>query len=300
MPRNVDTLVEKIEALNKRQSNYFTRSLADLSNREVEILEQYLEYCLSEGLSLDYLARSYNTVVNDTFKEELYFRRNRRYRFNKYEDVAELVYSNPEYMSRYMQGLALTLCLWPNQAKIRRFFEETIPKRKRGQYLEIGPGHGFFFMAAMQLTLYDAFHAVDVSLTSVEMTKRILKSNVFGKFENYNVYHGDFTQFNSFSKYDAIVMGEVLEHVEQPTTLLSKISDLSHEDTYIFISTCINAPAIDHIYLFESINHLEEIIRSSGLAIQRRATFPYVGLLLSECEERKLPINVALILSKCR
>ena len=133
-----------------------------------------------------------------------------------------------------------------------RFFKITIPKAKNGSYLEIGPGHGYFFYNALNFTAYTHFVGVDLSETSIQQTKSLADWKTPEK--NIQLYQGDF--FYSLlgeSCFDAIIMGEMLEHVENPQDYLKKISLLAKQDAYIFITTCINAPAIDHIYQFKNL-----------------------------------------------
>jgi hypothetical protein len=150
----------------------------------------------------------------------------------------------------------------------------------------------------MKLSSYDFFEGIDISPTSVEMTNSILESGLHGIFSNYGIYESDFLEHRLSEKYDAIVMGEVLEHVENPEAFLQKIYDISHSDSYIYITTCINAPAIDHIYLFEDFEQLERLVDNSGLYIEDRLLVPYSGMTIEESEKEKLPINIAMILGR--
>jgi 2-polyprenyl-3-methyl-5-hydroxy-6-metoxy-1,4-benzoquinol methylase len=92
-------------------------------------------------------------------------------------------------------------------------------------------------------------------------------------------------------------MGEVLEHVEQPELFLRRIAELAADDAFIFITTCINAPAVDHIYLWRTTDELEDMIRDSGLSIVEPLRLPYEGKTLEESRDQQLPINVAYVLS---
>jgi hypothetical protein len=93
-------------------------------------------------------------------------------------------------------------------------------------------------------------------------------------------------------------MGEVLEHVEDPGRFLSTIARLSGPATHIFVTTCMNAPAVDHISLFRTGKEVEDIINSSGLNIVDVCYVPYVGKTLAECEKRNLAVNVGYVLRK--
>ena len=98
--------------------------------------------------------------------------------------------------------------------------------------------------------------------------------------------------------FDAVVMGEVLEHVEKPDVFLRRIAELAKDDAYIFVTTCINAPAVDHIYLWRTTDELEEMILANGLEIVEPLRLPYEGKTLEESRELDLPINVAYVLAK--
>jgi hypothetical protein len=96
--------------------------------------------------------------------------------------------------------------------------------------------------------------------------------------------------------FDAIIMGEVAEHVEDPARFFRRIAELATPDAFIFITTCINAPAVDHIYLWRTTDALEQMIEASGLDIVKPLRLPYEGMTLEETVARELPINVAYVL----
>jgi hypothetical protein len=93
-------------------------------------------------------------------------------------------------------------------------------------------------------------------------------------------------------------MGEVLEHVEAPGLFLDKIHELAKPNAYIFVTTCVNAPQIDHIYLFRHLSEVADLISEHGFSIVHSRAIPYEGKTLQQCEERNLPINVAYVLAK--
>ncbi len=295
----LDLLVEKISIINPLQSRFLSTSLVQLVGSEAADLVAYLSYARSQDISVNYLAESYDLIVKDTLREQVYFRRHKRYRYSTFDEVASFVYFDDEYMRKYMHGLALTAYLWPNHRELHRYFAKTIPKNSSGSYLEIGPGHGMYMMTAMRNSSYDEFNGIDLSPTSVAMTQALLQSGEFGSFDNFriseqNFLDGDLTP----GRFAAVVMGEVLEHVENPHAFLTRIREIAADDAHIFITTPINAPAIDHIYLFDSFDAIVSHVDSAGLSIQDKLLVPYPGMTVDESQEQKLPINVALVLSK--
>ncbi|RJG49009.1 class I SAM-dependent methyltransferase [Motilimonas pumila] len=291
-------LCEEIIKLNPTQKSFLKHSQENLSPQEWKMFCAYVEFCLSRNISLPYLASCYDLIVKDTFTEQIFFKRHGKYRFQKYAQVAESVYHNPEYMEKYMYGLALSTFLWPNHLSMHRFFLECIPANTKGHYLEVGPGHGFYFTQAAQVSSYQSFTGVDISATSVAMTQAILASGCLGKISNTEILHNDFLQWQPERKYECVVMAEVLEHVEQPEQFLEKIYQVTNISGKSFITTCINAPAIDHIYLYEDLMQLQQQVKQVGFNIERELVVPYSGLSLEQSMKQKLPVNVAMLLAK--
>jgi len=290
--------VTAIAKIDKLQKSFLQSAVENLSDEDIAMLDGYILHCIEKGTNFSDLAESYKLICKDTLREQIFFQRHGQYRHSKYEDVASDVYHNDDYMAKYMHGLALTAFLWPNHLKMKDFFLQTFPRDKTGRYLEIGPGHGLFFMNAMRHGAFDTFEGVDISRKSIEMTETLLRNEFPGESANYKLVHQDFLKQPSAEKYDAIVMGEVLEHVENPDAFLKKMHDLSNPGAYVFITTCFNCPAIDHIYLFRSHNDLAEIVHSSGFEIKEELQVPYTGLSIEESEKQRLPINVAMVLSR--
>jgi hypothetical protein len=148
----------------------------------------------------------------------------------------------------------------------------------------------------MRLSAYEKYYGVDLSPTSVLMTNALLKSRFFGDFSNFKIEEGDFLKWDTQQKFDAVVMGEVLEHVESPELFLRKIAEITGAKSYIFVTTCINSPAIDHIYLFKDYDQINDIVDDSGLYIKNKLLIPYNNLTLEDSARQKLPINVAMVL----
>jgi len=292
-------LIEEIQKNNESHCRFLQNSLNQLTKEEEQILSSYITFLVQDGKSIPYIAECYNKLVTDVVKEQLFFLKHKRYRFSKFSDVESHVYYNDTFMEKYMIGLGISTFLWPQHLKIHRFFLKSLPLNAKGNYLEIGPGHGFFFMDAIKRSAYTFFEGIDISPKSVLLTNKMIKSNFFGGFENYSIVQADFTRFTPEKKYDAIIMGEVLEHVERPDFLLRKIHSIANYDSFIFLTTVINAPVIDHIYLFDSIESIEKMMSDAHFSIQEIFLAPaYDKYSIEDNLNKKLPIDLALILKK--
>ena len=295
----VDDFTSTVVAANPLHASFMKRSLGSMREDTRAELTGYLTYCESVGLSLDYLADSYNTIVTDTCMEQMFFEENKRYRWSRFDELAHSVYFDNAYMRKYMYGLAITAFLWPNHVALHDFFLSTFPRGRTGNYLEIGPGHGYYFMQSAQLGNFERLLGVDISAASVALTRDLIRYFEIEKKCRAEVIETDFLSFHEEDQeYSCIVMGEVLEHVEDPGRFLSAIARLSGPSTHIFVTTCMNAPAVDHISLFRTGKDVEDIIVSSGLQVVQACYAPYVGKTLEECEKRALAVNVGYVLRK--
>lgn len=301
MQETLAQFVQDVLEKNPVHKRFMEAALKNMTEEETRHLGEYLAFCTDSGLTIDYLSDCYMTIVMDTLQEQIYFQKNGKYRHSSFAEVADAVYFNDDYMSHYMYGLALTSFLWPNHLAMHRFFKETLPRSKTGKYLEIGPGHGYFLMEAMRLSAYTDFIGIDISETSIAQTRNLVAH--FGRelqkplqLECMDFLTADIPP----AHYDAVVMGEVLEHVEKPDIFLKRIAQISKNDAWIFVTTCINTPAIDHIYLFKTPEELDILFQNCGLRAKQSLIRPYEGKTLAESLEQKLAINVAYVLEKTR
>ena len=295
----VNNLIASVIGQNPLQKNFLTNSMKELDEDHLKGLNLYIEFCLSNGIDLQFLAKSYNFIVRETLREQMFFNKHKRYRYSTYNEVAGSVYMDNEYMQKYMYGLAITSFLWKQHQVMHKFFEDHLPKEKTGTFLEIGPGHGYYFMKALTLTAFDDLTAIDISPTSVEMTKQIVKQSVgMNTGKKWDIYQCDFLMLETTKKYDGLVMGEVLEHVENPVAFLKKIHSIVHLDSFVYITTCANAPEIDHLYLFKNEKEVIKMAEDCGFTVKGKLVVPYANYTVEETNEKELPLNIALTLAK--
>ena len=76
------------------------------------------------------------------------------------------------------------------------------------------------------------------------------------------------------------------------------MAPVAHDSTFVFISTCVNAPEVDHIYLFSSDQEVTDMIKNASFKIVDKIVLPYWETSYSQSLEELLPINVGYILQK--
>ena len=296
----LDGLLAGITERHPLHTQFLDRAIAFLTPQERDRLEGILRFLLSQGHTLAYVVDCYLTVVEDTTGEQMHFFRHGEYRHKSYAEVADRVYHDRSYMDRYMYGLVLTAFLWPNHVQIARFFEKVLPTDRSGNYLEVGPGHGFFMASAAARGSFDRLTGIDISAASISQTRALLDHFAPGVSERCELRLADFHEAADLQSgsFDALIMGEVLEHVENPDVFLRRLHGLARDDAFIYVTTCVNAPAIDHIFLWRTTDEIEALIEASGFQIVEALRLPYEGKTLEQARKQALPINVAYVLAK--
>lgn len=295
--------MEKAKALvqgiiNERQfqKKYLQDIILRISLDEKSSLEQLVCFYESQGFSINEQVQAYLLFLDDTIEESKYFVENGRYRYSKFNEVAENVYFNQDYMTKYMLGLALSTYLWEQHLDVLRWFKLQITSCKCESYLEIGPGHGEYFLIALENTDMKKYTAIDISETSIDLTKKYVSFMRACKNKSCEFLCEDFLIFKSRTPFDMIVMGEVLEHVEEPVDFLTKIRQLFSGNGKILITVPVNAPAKDHIYLFKSMEEVFDKVRLAGLAVEEYQCFTANGRELKKAVKYKEAILIALVL----
>lgn len=279
---------------------FLTTAVSRLEPAERQHADAYIDSLLRDGQTPESLADAYLLIVDDTFRETMYFRQTGTYRYSSFAEARANVYDNHEYMHKYMLGLGLSTFWWINHVRLRRFFNEQLPTLIEigGLYREVGPGHGIYFIDALRTGGFKQYEGVDISATSIDLTKRLLANHAWGELPAATLRQADFLQVASLEPSDVLVMGEVLEHVEDPGAFLARAYQATTSRARIFLTTCLNAPAIDHLYNPESLSALEALFFVHGFKVLARCELGQDDRSFQECERERLTINVGYVLGK--
>ena len=226
--------------------------------------------------------------------------KNDKYPLDDQCQAFEQIYNSKQEMQSYMVGLALSQYLWRTHHEMFNHLKDTLQanKKKIHNYLEIGPGHGLFFKEAIKTIGNDCnYTAIDISKTSLDLTKSIISFFEFNDNE-INYINDDMLKMKTSNSFDFIVMGEVLEHVEQPKSLLDKLYTLLDSNGLAFLSTCVDCPTIDHVYHFKSVDEIRLLIEELNFAIISEKVLPVEELPMNEITRRKITINYSAIIKK--
>ena len=293
----LDHLVRAICTENPLQGKTLYGLRDELDPGEIANCEALINFYINQGDDIETQAASYLHFVDDVMQETKYFFEHDNYRYHSFEEVASKVYFDPVYMHDYMQGLGLSQYLWTQHLCCTRFFREVCESMgKRKSYLEIGPGHGQYLGVAVQSGVSEQYTVVDVSQSSLDFTRKFLDyfmPNALGKVR-YVCKEVGLDKLTG--QYDFLVMCEVLEHVERPLEILQNLRCSLMPGGKAFVSVPVNAPVVDHIYLFRTVEEVTSLAQTAGFKVLEERMFPTRNRTLEQAVKRKDAILVAMLL----
>jgi 2-polyprenyl-3-methyl-5-hydroxy-6-metoxy-1,4-benzoquinol methylase len=295
-------LIENISKKSELQKKFFLAEFSRLKSCHLQELETLITFYHSIGKTTDDIANAYLNFVECFMEERMYFVRNNDYRYHSYAETSQL-YSNAKYMSNYMIGLSLAIYLVQLQRDTMDFFIshcKTLchPPEIDSRLLEVGTGHGLYFVSCIKNTNFKNYIGIDISQTSVEFTKRFANYCIKDTNKHYSIVQKDFFDFNNNETFDAIVMGQILEHVENPGDFLKKAKMLAKDKAVIYVSIAINSPYPDHIKLFRHADEIHDLFDKVGLRIVDELLITPGLMGIEKAYRKKYDIVASYILSR--
>ena len=294
MERYLAYTIERISAADPRAGaklqTFVEGAGATFQLRAERFLSRFARFIEHKGRSFDYGIECYLKLRAAMAWEDLNFLRNGRYSSRSFAEVAERVYRNPEVMEYHMYGLVFAQFLWPDQYLRFSFFCDNFAKYVPHirDYLEIGAGHALYVSEAASVLPPEAhIDVVDISPSSMELAAGMLNG---AKVTTHLI---DIFDFAPGRLYDFITMGEVLEHLEDPLSMLNRIRALLAPGGYAYITTPANSAMIDHIYLFNNAPEIREMLRAGGFEIENETRMYANNLPPAKAEKQKVALMYA-------
>lgn len=226
---------------------------------------------------------------------------NGKYLFSTFEEVEKNEYNldNDELNGPdYLWGLYFSEIFWKIHHNFTNFclnhFMTNVPST--GKILEVPTGTGFFLCEFLKRNSTWSGVGVDLADSSMKFSKSLFEVNNVPK-NSYQLLKMNFHDIDSTVKYDRILCGEFLEHLEDPLQALKKLKSLLTKDGKIFVTAAVWAAHIDHIFLYKSAEEVREHIKEAGLSIENELVQAVFEKDESDPEKEKIPVSYAAILS---
>lgn len=282
---------KRIEAFINRFDTEYLSFAEDLSGKLNRSLLQSEEQRVNA-------ARSYNQLCLDLLRHQIRFRKTGSYPRSEAREAREQIYERPEVMRSYILGLLLSYLFWPNHYQIFRFFRNYLEDVRAHNCLEIGAGHGLFAAEVIRCFPGVNIVVVDISETSIELAREMLAAFQLDP-ASVRFVTGDFlTMPLADQGFDFIMMGEVLEHVNDAPAFLRRAHSALQTGGAAFLSTCANCPAPDHIYHFHTVCQIRNTVRDAGFVIVEDLQLPAEDIPEERWEEELATVNYCAILTK--
>jgi len=301
LSKKIYSLIIKKSSFQKKK---ITQFLSELNQKNLNENENYLKiyklFLDKNKIKINQAVNSYLEMCSDMFKCQIEFLRSGKYPVLYLKDAKKKVYNNNVKMKSYMVGLAISQFFWKTHYKMFKHLQLFINNSKSSKnYLEIGPGHGLFaYYAFKNLKDLKNFHVIDISKTSLKLTKNFLELFLKNNQVKTKYIYGDFVNKKINNKYDIIVCGEVIEHVSNPDKLLKRIHYYLNDKGKVFISTCINCPAIDHINQWHTIDEIRKIYKKAKFKLMNEKILPVEKVTYKTALQKKITVNYSAILQK--
>jgi 2-polyprenyl-3-methyl-5-hydroxy-6-metoxy-1,4-benzoquinol methylase len=291
----LNRIIEAAVKVWPEHEKFLARSFAVRDELGLQMSEQVAQMTLALTDDLTKLCTDYRWTCDRLLEEEVEFRRSGRYRRTSFAEVVREVYGCPQFMSRYVNGLLLSQTLWANHAAILELFARRfLPSLPQGwSLLEVGPGHGLMLCLAALSGRMGGLTGWDVSATSIESTKIALaRMNVR---QHVDLVVKDILDVGEVRAFDAVVICEVIEHLERPDDALRTIRSAMACGGKLFVSVPVNSPAPDHIYLLRSPDEVKQLVERSGFAISEAHAFPMSGYTLERAKRGAMTISCCIM-----
>jgi len=300
---NLKHLVGSVLAIWPAHEKFISKSLEERSSDVLDSSDRMAllitKLSAHEPRGLEGLCRGYKFLCEDiVLPEELHFRRHGTYRLSNFADAEREVYSNAEFMRQYMDGLLVSSVLWVNHTRaLHHYVTSYLPLLPAGaNHLEIGPGHGLLLYFAASRPGIGTVTGWDASPTSIANTKAALGALGVTRpvsLQLRNLF--DTADASTDHYFDSIVLGEVLEHLEEPVAALRNIKRWLKVGGRVWVNVPANSPAPDHIFLVKSPEHACELVREAGLAVEDSAAFAMTGTTLEKAVRRQLAVSCVVV-----
>lgn len=298
---NLAAVVQGIAERNRMQKKSVLRTLDAADAQFLDFAEDWVRRLLAamEPSDVGRLAQDYVAYTKMIRIEEMHFRAEQEYRYKDFDEVYARVYGSDAHMASYVTGLGLTQLWWPNHYGVVRFYLDRflphVTGARRGA--EIGVGHGLFHSELLRAAPEVRTKMLDISPVSLAFTHRVITATGLdnGRAEKNLVDIQKDIPVEDGS-LDALLMGEVVEHLEHGEAVMRAMSSKMAPGGRCFFTTAANAPAEDHILLFRTSGEVQRFLHDCGWDILDEHIDPIGDYSLEQAEAEGHNINYAATL----
>jgi 2-polyprenyl-3-methyl-5-hydroxy-6-metoxy-1,4-benzoquinol methylase len=264
---------------------------------ELEFVAEHLRD-MADGES-DWIARavkSYVVLSLEFLKLQRKLEETGRYLFSSERETLANVYSSERvFGDYYLAGLLLSEALWPNHHRFGEGFSHEflsgLPPNAR--VLEVGVGSGYHLAKLLGMRPDVRYTGVDISQYAIDFARRFALRDKEIAGITFRLANATDGLGEPPASFDAVICGEVLEHVDDPGALLAELRRVIKPGGRAFVTTVAFAANIDHVYLFENAQQIRDLLSACGWEIEQEWVLPVYPQDSAEAHRR--PLNYGAI-----
>jgi ubiquinone/menaquinone biosynthesis C-methylase UbiE len=280
MPRNTEDHLQVFLNYLKENCGVFYKAVAATADsmpiafrRIGEPMAKWAHACLGDDFSR-ILAEGYIHLVLEANQAQRRYEKRGHYQHRTYNEVYEAAYGDKEFMTKYHWGLYVATFAWAHHLKIFSFFEDMFLSRikltetaENDSPLLADFGCGLGIWSRLVLVPHNNWHCVgiDISPTSVDEARLMALNTGLDNRSEYIL--ADATTHTLKEPADAVISSFLLEHLEEPTSLLNNLAANLKTGGYAWITAALTAAEIDHITEFRHESELVKMIEDAGFRV---------------------------------
>jgi SAM-dependent methyltransferase len=244
------------------------------------------------------LIEGYCALVLDINRGQAEYEKSGHFLHSSYQEVHDATYASPAFMESYHWGVYTTMFVWRHHLALCAFYRDAFVEQLAGpagtgSIVDLGCGSGLWHCLALrQLPGWSAV-GVDISATSLDHTRRMTRQVMAGHEIGY--VQADATTWQPAEEFDAGISSFLLEHLEDPASLLANLCRCLKPGGLAYVSCGLTAAQIDHIYEFKRESEVVAMAESAGFrVIQAFSSAPSRVLP----NRRYLPRSMGLVLQR--
>lgn len=222
--------------------------------------------------------RGYVMLSLEFLKLQRELEKSGRYLLSSEREALQAAYDNEKvFGGYYLPGLLLSEALWPNHFVLGQAFKQSLVSElpKNAHVLEVGVGTGYHLDLLLTCRPDVRYTGFDISSYAIDFCRHYA-FGTSGEDQRVNFIQGNVSDGLPFpgERFDAIVMGEILEHIDNPAAVLRDAIRTLRPEGAMFLTTVAFAANIDHIFMFERIADIRDILADTGWEIKREWPLP--------------------------
>lgn len=272
--------LDRLEAIFRAASPVFRNTVANLKatfgEEWARLADETVTRLFPGDPELAAAVEGYSRFSLEVVRLQIRFERELSYPQKSYADVAASVYANDAYMqSCYLPGLLLSHDLWAHHFRQRRYFErafvDDMDRAGSERFYDVGVGTGLYSRLALRGAPRALGTGFDISPASRAFAEKHV--DAFGAGDRYRTELRDVVAHPA-EAVERVICVEVLEHLEEPLLLLAALRAMLRRGGRAFITAAINAPHVDHIYLYRNAEEVRAQLVAAGFTVEQY----FVGL----------------------